>query len=107
MNGDTNTKAYLIFKKAASYIRNYGWQVSGMSEHGLPRCSMGALESAHDEKEWDQDLARLMYSRLYEELDGLTLTQFNFKYKNGEKVAQLFDRVANALVCDSRLTHVK
>ena len=88
------SQAAAIFKHAAAYIRAYGWQVTGMSRHGLPRCSMGALASAHRDKMWDKELAELMYSQLYEELDGLTLTEFNYRYNDGEKVAQLFDKVA-------------
>lgn len=86
-----------IFGKAASYIRNYGWQVSGMGQHGKPRCSMGALASAHSDKIWDKNLSSLMYRELYKELDGLSLTEFNWKHNNGEKVAQLFEQVATKL----------
>jgi hypothetical protein len=90
-------KAAEIFLEAASYIRKYGWQVCGMSEHGKPRCSMGALESAGSEKRWNKNVAALMYDTLYEELKGLSLTQFNYKYQNGEKVAQLFERSAQSI----------
>ena len=94
---ETYQQAVSIFRRAASYIRTYGWQVTGMSRHGLPRCSMGALASAHDEAIWDHGLAELMYEKLYDELDSLSLTEFNYKYKNGEKVAKLFERVARNL----------
>jgi hypothetical protein len=96
-----NTRASAIFRRAANYIRNYGWQVSGMSENGLPRCSMGALASAYRASVWDSELSELMYRSLYEELDGLTLTEFNYKYNDGEMVARLFDQVATRL-SDSR-----
>lgn len=86
-----------IFNKAAKYIRSYGWQVRGMSEHGKPRCSMGALASAYPEKVWDSQLASLMYQELYEELGGIGLTEFNYLYNDGQKVAQLFERVAQNL----------
>jgi hypothetical protein len=88
------SEAATIFRKAAAYIRRYGWQQEGMGEDGLPRCSMGALDSAYPNVEWDKQLASVMYERLYEELNGLSLTQFNSKYKSGEKVAYLFEKTA-------------
>ncbi len=98
MNGiEINQQASNIFRKAAMYIRTYGWQVTGMSKYGLPRCSMGALASAHNDVIWNKELAEFMYEKLYEELDGLTLTEFNYKYRSGEKVAELFDKVAKNL----------
>jgi hypothetical protein len=87
-----------VFLRAAAYIRKHGWQVSGMSEYGKPRCSMGALESAYPKARWEEDLATLMYETLYKQLNGISLTQFNYKYKNGEKVAKLYERVAASLV---------
>jgi hypothetical protein len=90
-------QAAQIFLKAAEYIRQHGWQVSGMSVHGQPRCSMGALESAHPKLRWEKDLSSLMYDTLYKELNGISLTQFNYKYKSGEKVAELFERTAASL----------
>jgi hypothetical protein len=92
-----DAKAAEIFQKAASYIRKYGWQVEGMGQHGRPRCSMGALDSAYPKIEWDKNLAGRMYEVLYKELSGLSLTQFNSKYQSGEKVAQLFERAAAKL----------
>lgn len=86
-----------IFKKAADYIRYYGWQVTGMGYYGGPRCSMGALASAHPDEVWDGDLSDLMYQMLYGELDGIGLTEFNYKHKDGERVAQLFEQVATKL----------
>jgi hypothetical protein len=86
-----------IFLKAADYIRNYGWQKEGMSENGKPRCSMGALASAYPIRKWDDPLSSLMYKALYDELDGMSLTQFNYRYRNGEKVAQLYEKVAKKL----------
>ena len=86
-----------IFIRAAAYIRQYGWQLEGMGDHGRPRCSMGALASANPAIEWDKRLARLMYHALYRELNGLSLTQFNSRYRNGEKVARLFERAAGQL----------
>jgi hypothetical protein len=83
-----------IFLKAAAYIRRYGWQKEGMGEEGAPRCSMGALSSAYPKIAWEQSLAQLMYEALYKELRGLSLTQFNSKYQDGEEVAQLYERVA-------------
>jgi hypothetical protein len=91
---ELNSHASVIFRRAASYIRKYGWRVAGMSRDGLPRCSMGALASAHKASIWDKELAALMYQTLYEELDGLTLTEFNYKYNDGEIIARLFDQVA-------------
>jgi hypothetical protein len=91
-------QAAQIFLNAAVYIRKYGWQVSGMSKHGSPRCSVGALESAYSKPKWDKELASLMYDTLYRELKGVSLTQFNYKYKNGEKVAQLYEQTATSLV---------
>ena len=86
-----------IFLKAAAYIRQYGWQVEGMGTYGQPRCSMGALASAYQQQRWDKRLSQLMYQTLYKELHGISLTQFNHQYKDGEKVAQLYERVAAKL----------
>ena len=93
-----NSQGAAIFRRAAAYIRSHGWQKEGMGHDGQTRCSMGALASAYPKKRWDKDLARAMYQSLYDELNGQTLTQFNYKYHDGEKVAQLFERVANKLV---------
>lgn len=68
-----------------------------MSAHGKPRCSMGALASAHPAQKWDEGLSNLMYDSLYKELDGMSLTDFNYKFKSGEKVARLYERVARRL----------
>lgn len=87
-----------IFMDAAAYIRTYGWQKTGMGIYGQPRCSMGALASAHSEQKWDQDLSALMYRELKAELRGLSLTQFNYRYEDGEKVALLFETVAAKLL---------
>jgi hypothetical protein len=92
-----NVQAAGIFRNAALYIRTYGWQRSGMGEHGKPRCSMGALASAHQEKIWEPGLAVLMYDALSIELNGIGLTQFNKLVPNGNDVAQLFERVAHFL----------
>ena len=86
-----------IFRDAAAYIRKHGWQRKGMGEHGEPRCSMGALQSAHPMERWDQEMAVLMFATLYDELGGLTLTQFNEKVKDGNEVADLYDQVAACL----------
>lgn len=94
---DLNNQAAFIFRRAAGYIRNYGWQVSGMSVDGLPRCSMGALASAHKVSVWNKALAKHMYHSLYQELNGLTLTEFNYKHNDGEIVAELFDRASTRL----------
>ena len=94
---DAEQRAAEIFLKAADYIRQYGWQKEGMGEYGRPRCSMGALDSALPRGQWDNKTARLTYKTLYKELDGLSLTQFNFKYQSGEKVAQLYERAARRL----------
>jgi len=90
-------QAASIFLKAANYIRRYGWQGEGMGQPGRPRCSMGALDSAHPQTEWDKQLANLMYQTLYDELGGLSLTQYNHKVQDGEQVARLYDRVARRL----------
>jgi hypothetical protein len=92
-----NAQAAEIFKRAADYIRRFGWQKEGMGRPGRPRCSMGALDSAYPAVEWDKRLAKLMYESLYAELDGLSLTQFNFMYQSGEKVARLYERTAAKL----------
>jgi predicted flavoprotein YhiN len=91
------TQAAGIFLRAAAYIRTYGWQKEGMSVHGKPRCSMGALASAYRQQKWDNSLAEFMYKALYEELAGISLTQFNYKFESGEKVAQLYERTARKL----------
>ena len=94
------TKAARIFNKAADYIRQYGWQESGMSEHGKARCSMGALQSAGEDKVWDKNLSALMYESLHDKLNGTSLTEFNAQHKNGESVAKLFEATASYLVND-------
>ena len=91
---DLRDLAARIFLDAAQYIRQLGWRVEGMAHDGEPRCSMGALASAYPEEYWNETMSQLMYSYLYEELDGISLTQFNHKYEDGEKVAQLYERVA-------------
>jgi hypothetical protein len=68
-----------------------------MSEDGKPRCSMGALASAYPRHKWSERLSRLMYAELYKELDGISLTEFNHQHQSGEKVAQLYERVAAKL----------
>ena len=98
MQDSTIYLAATIYLRAASYIRTYGWQVTGMGVHGGPRCSMGAVSSAYPKKKWDRDLSQIMYSSLYDELDGMTLTAFNYKYRDGEKVAKLYERVARNLL---------
>lgn len=98
MKREVESQAAGIFLKAADYIRRYGWQKEGMGEDGAPRCSMGALESAGPPRsEWNEDLATLMYSALYAELNGLSLTQFNSQFSDGEKVAQLYEATARKL----------
>lgn len=87
-----------IFRKAALYIRTYGWRVSGMSSHGKARCSMGALESAYSRDRWEPLLAVLMYDTLYDQLNGETLTEFNHRVQNGEAVAKLYERTAAVLL---------
>jgi hypothetical protein len=92
-----NTQAADIFVKAAQYIRRYGWQETGMSSHGAPRCSMGALESASPNKLWNNQLAKLMYDSLYKELRGINLTEFNHQAKSGLEVARLFENTAKSI----------
>lgn len=96
-NRETRVFAAEIFIKAARYIRDYGWQIKGMGSHGKPRCSMGALASAYQKRIWDKKLSAVMYEELYKKLDGITLTQFNYKYKSGNKVAELYEQVAMSL----------
>jgi hypothetical protein len=86
-----------IFRTAAEYIRKYGWQVKGMGTYVQPRCSMDALTSAYREQRWDKTLSKLMYETLYKELNGMTLTQYNYKFKSGGKVARLYEMVAEKL----------
>jgi hypothetical protein len=95
--GETGTRvqAAKIFLKAASYIRTYGWQKTGMGIYGQPRCSMGALASAQSGT-WDKDVSALMYRELRGELRGVSLTQFNYHH-DGEQVARLFEKVAAKL----------
>lgn len=90
----TRVKAATIFRKAAAYIRKYGWKVEGMSEDGKPRCTMGALASAYPKEKWEKDLSSLMYDSLNTELHGISLTEFNRKVPNGTAVAKLFERTA-------------
>lgn len=98
MNYTENTanQAKAVFLRAANYIRKNGWQVKGMGKNGGPRCSMGALASAKRGK-WDKNLAKLMYEQLYKELNGITLTEFNYLHKSGEEVARLFEATAKSL----------
>lgn len=93
-------KAADIFLNAAQYIKKYGWQVSGMGEYAQPRCSMGALASAYPKKRWEPELAKLMYSQLYEQLNGISLTEFNYKYQDPSKVIALFTKTAKSLMND-------
>jgi hypothetical protein len=95
---ELKSKAAGIFFKAADYIRQYGWQEKGMSLDGQPRCSMGALASAYEKQAWEGELSELMYEALYRELNGLSLTQYNNKVKSGDKVVQLYEKVAKSLV---------
>ncbi len=91
-------QAAKLFLKAAAYIRKYGWQEEGMGEEGFPRCSMGALASACPDEEWGKDLSGLVYNALYEELNGLSLTQYNHKFQDGERVVQLYKRAAERVI---------
>lgn len=100
MRPSAERQAADIFAKAAAYIRTYGWQEVGMSEHGRPRCSMGALASAHDERVWDSEVAALMYQTLNRKLSGVGLTEFNRRASGGEDVARLFEQVA-AELCEA------
>lgn len=93
---EAQTHAVIIFRQAARYIRQYGWQEKGMGLHGQPRCSMGALASAQPGT-WDPHLAKLMYFALKKELKGLSLTQFNYRSHGGEAVARLYERAAASL----------
>lgn len=97
-DGEARWQAAVIFQKAADYIRTFGWQAEGMSIYGQPRCSMGALASAYPKEKWDKNLAKLMYDALYTELNGISLTQFNYLHKDGNKVSQLFEKTANKLL---------
>lgn len=99
-NQQIKAEAARIFQRAAAYIRKYGWQEEGMGAEGQPRCSMGALASAHSKQEWNSQLSKTMYETLYSELAGLSLTQYNHKFRNGEKVARLYEQVAERLTHD-------
>lgn len=98
MRQSLDAQASDIFLKAAAYIRKYGWRVEGMSRHGQPRCSMGALASVGPSGKWDDNLSKLMYDKLYKELNGLSFTQFNHKFQNGEKVACLYENIAVKII---------
>ncbi len=97
----------VILRKAAVYIRTYGWQEEGMGQHGQPRCSMGALDSALPRGSWSARVAILMYHSLNRELHGLSLTQFNHRMQNGEAVARLYERTANKLAQPGHLQSVR
>lgn len=99
-------QATQIFLNATVYIRTYGWQRSSMGLHGQPRCSMGALASAHHEQKWDQDVSFLMYEELQRVLDGVSLTQFNYHH-DGEQVAMLFENVALRLQKQREILYTK
>lgn len=106
--GETELRAQgaTIFRKAAAYIRRYGWQEKGMGLYGQPRCSMGALASAQSGR-WDPRLASLMYDTLKTELRGISLTQFNHRTQSGEAVAKLFERVADTLSGTAKRPHLQ
>ena len=87
-----------IFLKAVGYVRTYGWQVVGMAEHGQPRCSMGALASAHPEPVWNKALSSAMYETLYETLGALSFSEFNRKVKNNQDVIDLFEKMAKSVL---------
>jgi hypothetical protein len=91
------SQAAELFLKAAAYIRQYGWQEEGMGEYGQPRCSMGALDSACPRGEWQPEVAEVMFEELNHELHGMSLTQYNHKFHDGEKVAQLYEQAAQDL----------
>lgn len=91
------SQAAEIFLNAAAYIRTYGWQKTGMGVYGQPRCSMGALASAYHEHTWNKNISILMYDELREALNGTSLTQFNYRHNDGERVARLFESVADNL----------
>lgn len=93
-----------VFLEAANYIEEYGWQRSGMSEHGKPRCSMGVLSSVWPKTISNIELGKLMYDSLYKELGGMSLTEFNEQAISGEDVALLFLRVANGLRREATMT---
>ena len=90
-------EAAQIFLDAADYIEKYGWQKTEMSEHGKPRCSMSALTSVQPKVVFDCALSALMFEALYDELGGITLTEFNEQAKNGSEVALLFRKTATKL----------
>jgi hypothetical protein len=98
MSNKYNTQATQIFLDAAEYIRSCGWQVEGMGFDGGPRCSMGALESASSGIKMSASLSTVMYTNLYNELDGINLTNFNHLHNDGEKVSELFEAVADKLL---------
>jgi|SRR5579862_2057579 len=93
---DVHTQATQVFLDAANYIRKYGWQEKGMGQFGKRRCSMGAIASVYPKKA-NPALPALMYETLYKELNGLNLTQYNHKFKNGDAVINLFERTALTL----------
>jgi hypothetical protein len=97
---ELNAKAAYIFLRAAQYVKTYGWQVSGMGKYGKPRCSMGALASAYPKKVWESELSSLMYQQLYNQLNGIGLTEFNYKYQDPGKVVELFTKTAKTLLKD-------
>lgn len=93
----TRVKAATIFRRAAAYIRQYGWQKEGLSEDGKPRSSMGALASAYPKDTWEKDLSSLMYDSLNSELHGISLTEYDHKVRNGLAIAKLFERTASSI----------
>lgn len=97
MSTSVYKEAASIFVKAAQYIQTYGWQETGMSEHGKPRCSMGALTSAQPTPTLDDQLSTIMYEALYSELGGISLTEFNHQANSGLDVIELFTKTANRL----------
>lgn len=92
-------KASHIFLAAAQYIESIGWQEKGMGVHGGPRCSMGALASAHLDAIWDPQLSAIMYAALVRELQGISLTEFNRRARNGTDVARLLRSAARSISC--------
>ena len=90
-------EAARLFKLAAKYIRLFGWQEKGMGIYGQPRCSMGTLNSAQVGK-WNTDVSKIMFSQLNNELNGMSLTQYNHKVQNGESVARLFEKTGSTIL---------
>jgi hypothetical protein len=76
-----------IFRSAINFLKNNDWEGT----------TMDLLLSTTPGRVWPQPMAVYMYSELYNELAGQTLSQFDKTKKNKQEVIKLFEKVIKAL----------